>query len=88
MKVYIGNTIIECTPGEYIELQQKGVFSQSEPQQGQSTEQTYKDWFKHGVTDVVAVYGVNTLDNPTCDTTLPLTKGNIGPDSVLHLDKV
>ena len=26
MKVYVGNTVIECTPGEYIELQQKGVF--------------------------------------------------------------
>jgi hypothetical protein len=67
MKVYVGNTVIECTPGEYVELQQKGVFSQSEPKQGQSTEQPYKDWLKRGITDTVAVYGVNSIDIPTCD---------------------
>ena len=67
MKVYVGNTVIECTPGEYVELQQKGVFSQAEPKQGQSTEQPYKDWLNHGMADIVAVYGVNSIDIHTCD---------------------
>lgn len=66
MKVLYKGMEILCTPGEYIELLQKGAFndgnltvskdiSQLEPVQ---VPETTRDWLKRGMgPDVVAVYG-------------------------------
>ena len=74
MKVFYDNKTIECTPGEYIELLQKGAFGDSTPKINGIDQLPQKDrdrdYFRprSPFPPTVAVYGcVQTYDWPPVD---------------------
>ena len=74
MKVFYDNKTIECTPGEYIELLQKGAFGDSKPATSGldqlSPKDMDRDYFRPRAPfpPTVAVYGcVQTYDWPPVD---------------------
>lgn len=87
MKVLYKGMEISCTPGEYIELLQKGAFndgnltvgkdiSQLEPVQ---VPETTRDWLKRGMgPDVVAVYG---CQYPSPFSEVTVTRAGTGTDT-------
>ena len=90
MKVLYKGMEISCTPGEYIELLQKGVFndgnltvdkgiSQFEPAQ---VPETTRDWLRRGMgPDVVAVYG---CQYPSPFSEVTVTRAGTGTDTPIE----
>lgn len=83
------NQVIECTPGEYIELTMKGAFGGGTVATQNTDEPDVKDRdyfslnpFKRRMPDVVAVYGCEVpQDWPTCTSqdTFPRYAGGTWP---------
>ena len=90
MKVLYKGMEITCTPGEYMELLQKGAFNDGNLTVGQDTIQlepvqvpeTTRDWLKRGMgPDVVAVYGCQFPSQPSYVT---LTGAGTGADTPIE----
>jgi hypothetical protein len=84
MKVLYKGMEILCTPGEYMELLQKGAFNDGNLTVGKDTTQlepvqvpeTTRDWLKRGMgPDVVAVYG---CQYPSLTSNVTLTGAGTG----------